>query len=85
MATKAHILKDSVFESLLGPYDPSGEKWTTVTEYLEDMLTKEHPQSRMIEPKSGRDISYEHLFLTGQKVAAELKELFHSFHFKLIL
>ncbi|XP_075254900.1 uncharacterized protein LOC142346271 [Convolutriloba macropyga] len=75
MSEKFHILRENgLFYSPLGPYDPTQEKWSTMREYLEDVLTKLHPESKLIEATTEREITYQQLYLAGEKVAAALTE-----------
>ena len=66
--------EDGVFESPLGSYDQTAEKWSTMVDFLEDVFTKMHPNSKITEAKTGRVISYSHLFASGQNIAKQLRE-----------
>ena len=85
MSEKFHILRENgLFYSPLGPYDPTQEKWSTMREYLEDVLTKLHPESKLIEATTEREITYQQLYLAGEKVAAALTAsiVFKTEHFE---
>ena len=50
---------EGVFESPLGTFNPSTEdKWETMADYFEDILTRRHPNSVMIEAATDRKITY---------------------------
>ena len=65
---------EGVFTSPLGSLNLKEIEWKTMKDFLTHVFLEKYPNNRIVEPQTEREITFQKLFNTAEKLANDLSE-----------